>query len=469
MTTEHLLNDDSLIYVDKEKKRNFAKIETSGNSFYVDISELSNSSVRHISPTIDQFDIRDSKETQPFDIASDEAIRVLLDIHFPSDASSSIYRGSIRYLGENKEILDELPLLAEVLPFDLKESGRIHGLFYRSKLSESGTISSENKSETQLRAELENIRSHGVNTITLYDGKNNAEAIKIYREFGFSKDNILFVDFKMDSYVLKDDLDGYLERARKIKSLISGGGVESVYIYGIDEAREDKISLQRKFWSAAKEQGVKVFATGYSETFPKMTRMIDLFVHAYKPSENVERSAHEAGVKVVSYANPQSGVENPERFRINYGVLLWAYNYDGSLVYAYQDSFGFIYNDFDHPSYRDHALVYPTSDGVINTLAWKGYREGIYDLKYISTLESCIDSVSLEGNESGSSSVKHAVNYLKWLKDKLRRKFSDKRTGDLGVDGDEVRKSLIKHIRNNCSKDSERLVPPLNFKATVSE
>src|SRR5690625_1607740 len=364
MVPELLLKDDSLISVDKETKRNFATIETSGNSFYVDISEFSTSSFRHISPTIDQFDIRDSKETQPFDIASDEPKRIWLDIHFPSDASSGIYRGSIRFLGENKEILDELPLLAEVLPFDLKESGRIHGLFYRSKLSESGTISSENKSEEQIRAELKNIRSHGVNLVTLYSGKKNSEALDLYKEFGFSDKGVLLIDFKMDSYVLKGDLGGYLKRAKELKRLISKKGIENLYIYGIDEANVNQISLQREFWSTVKESGVKVFSTGYSDTFPKMSSAIDIFAHAYKPSEEIEISAHEADVRVLSYANPQSGVENPERFRINYGMLLWAYNYDGSLVYAYQDAFGFIYNDFDHDVYRDHNLTYPTSDGV---------------------------------------------------------------------------------------------------------
>ena len=32
-------------------------------------------------------------------------------------------------------------------------------------------------------------------------------------------------------------------------------------------------------------------------------------------------------------------------------------------------SFGSIWNDFDHPTYRDHNLTYPTIDDVIDTIA----------------------------------------------------------------------------------------------------
>ena len=35
-------------------------------------------------------------------------------------------------------------------------------------------------------------------------------------------------------------------------------------------------------------------------------------------------------------------------------------------------------------------FVYPTADGVIDTIAWEGYREGIDDLRYLATLRKAI-------------------------------------------------------------------------------
>ncbi|RPI38330.1 MAG: hypothetical protein EHM53_09150 [Methanoregulaceae archaeon] len=95
---------------------------------------------------------------------------------------------------------------------------------------------------------------------------------------------------------------------------------------------------------------------------------------------------HMNGKRIFSYANPQVGVENPYLYRKNYGFALWNAGYDGTMNYAYQHGFGNIWNDFDHVHYRDHVFAYPTSDGVIDTVQWEGFREGIYDTRFIATL-----------------------------------------------------------------------------------
>ena len=63
------------------------------------------------------------------------------------------------------------------------------------------------------------------------------------------------------------------------------------------------------------------------------------------------------------------------------------------MPYAYQDSMAFTWNDFDHARYRDHNFTYPTVDGVIDTLAWEGFREGIDDVRYVTTLEDMLEAV----------------------------------------------------------------------------
>ncbi|GAH94367.1 unnamed protein product, partial [marine sediment metagenome] len=39
--------------------------------------------------------------------------------------------------------------------------------------------------------------------------------------------------------------------------------------------------------------------------------------------------------------------------------------------FAYQWGAGTIWNDFDHGSYRDHVVAYPTMDGRIDTVQWE--------------------------------------------------------------------------------------------------
>ena len=36
--------------------------------------------------------------------------------------------------------------------------------------------------------------------------------------------------------------------------------------------------------------------------------------------------------------------------------------------------------------YRDHVFAYPTSNGVIDTIQWEGWREGVDDTRYVATL-----------------------------------------------------------------------------------
>ena len=65
--------------------------------------------------------------------------------------------------------------------------------------------------------------------------------------------------------------------------------------------------------------------------------------------------------------------------------------------YAYQHSFGHIWNDFDHAHYRDHVFAYPTVNGVIDTLEWEGFREGADDVRYLATLMQTIEKAKRRG------------------------------------------------------------------------
>ena len=67
-----------------------------------------------------------------------------------------------------------------------------------------------------------------------------------------------------------------------------------------------------------------------------------------------------------------------------------AFTFDGAMDYAYQHGFTHVWNDFDSTSYRDHNFTYPTVNGVIDTVQWAGFREGVDDVRYMTTLENLI-------------------------------------------------------------------------------
>lgn len=134
-----------------------------------------------------------------------------------------------------------------------------------------------------------------------------------------------------------------------------------------------------------------------------------------------------------SYGNPQSGPENPDLYRRNFGLGLWLCNYDSAMTFIYYGDFGNPWNDFDHPVYRDHNFVYPTVDGVVDTIAWEGYREGMDDLRYATTLKLAIEAAKQSGRPDILERANQADRWLETLDVSL-------------ADLDDVRRQMIEHI-----------------------
>jgi len=101
--------------------------------------------------------------------------------------------------------------------------------------------------------------------------------------------------------------------------------------------------------------------------------------------------------------------------------------------FAYWWPGGYIWNDFDHPKSRKHCYVYPTANGVIDTNAWEGFREGLDDIRYATTLRLAIE----KGKSSRKSQVQNkARSAEKWLDE------VDVESRDLNT----VRLKMIDHI-----------------------
>jgi hypothetical protein len=184
------------------------------------------------------------------------------------------------------------------------------------------------------------------------------------------------------------------ETMKEIIATARGFGYEDVYFYGDDEAQGDALKRQRERWEVVHEVGGKVFVAGsQGHNFPAMGDIQDLLVCYGDPSKEEAARWHSKGHKIFSYANPQSGIEAPETYRRNFGLLLAANDYDGGMTYIYYHG----WNDYNNPTYRMHNFVYPTTDGVIDTVQWEGYREGIDDLRYLGALRAAIAQAREQG------------------------------------------------------------------------
>ncbi|MGD9498310.1 MAG: hypothetical protein AB7Y46_18605 [Armatimonadota bacterium] len=100
-------------------------------------------------------------------------------------------------------------------------------------------------------------------------------------------------------------------------------GYREVYIYGIDEARGERLTAQRPGWQAVHEEGAKTFVACYFGTFEAMGDLLDVAVLAGKPDPAEAAKSHDVGSRVFTYAFPQVGPEEPETFGRNFGLVLW--------------------------------------------------------------------------------------------------------------------------------------------------
>ena len=392
LVPELLLNDDGLVQVDEKSKTNFLKLKFASGTKHVSVSEPAALRSRTVT-SVAEFPIYDSAKIEPITIPRAEAKQLWVTVYVPPDAADGTYKGTIT-LTDDKGLVGNLEISLTVLPVDLRAPRIEYSIYYRGTLSEVPSISSEKKGETQFLAELKNMLAHGVENPTVYQSLDKVglrRTLQMRRQVGLDASTLFYLGTGTGNPKTRDELDGLSRRLKVLKQIAGEQGIENTYLYGIDEAKGKKLVSQRKAWQLARNEGVKVFTAGYTEAFPVVGDLLDLLVMAGKLQKTQAENFHSAGHKIFSYANPQTGPENPEIFRRNYGLELWRNHYDGAMPYAYQDSMGFIWNDFDHARYRDHAFTYPTVDGVIDTLAWEGFREGVDDVRYITTLESMLE------------------------------------------------------------------------------
>jgi hypothetical protein len=291
-------------------------------------------------------------------------------------------------------------------------------------------------------AEMRNLKRHGTDYVGLFERlRYMPKVIEMMRKVGLKTDKIFVTADGGDSSIwLGMRPDSAFEMAKKWVDMAKSAGAGQVYLYLIDEARGKTLAAERPIAQGIRRAGAKTWVAGYADYFPIAGDFIDAPVIAYGPvAPELVKKIHGVGAKVYCYANPQGGVERPEVYRRNYGLLLWQADYDGAFDWCWWWGFGpdnidGSWNDFDYPVYRDHMMVYPTKSGVVDTIQWEGYREGVDDCRYMATLLREI------GNARGAGRVKAAEAAEKWVK-------SLKSGGPAALtDLDAVRAEMIRNI-----------------------
>ena len=445
---ELLLNDDSLVRVDTKEEENYLKLSFPEGEKYVCISkkegfqDIPAKKGRWL--TAEEFPVKDSPVLLPVNIPKDTNKQFWVTVKVPDNASAGTYTGDIK-IRTKDAFIGDIKLRVKVLPFKLSQPCLTYSIFYSAgiEFSGKGSISDSDKNEEQLRKELEDLKAHGISNPVFQQRIDVISLGKPKYLEAFEK------HLKMREEIFGKGLPLYcagfsywssipIDMVKKVIGLVKPYGISEVYFYGIDEAREEKLISQRDSWKAVHEAGGKVFVAGYAGTFEAMGDLLDLFVASsgFDPKEALKW--HSVGRKIFSYANPQCGIENPLVYRRNYGLGLWQADYDGAMDYAYQAAGDgtMFWNDFDNSVYRDIAFAYPTVDGVIDTIQWEGWREGVDDVRYLTTL---LEFIGKSKNSTDSAVKEKALNAEEYIRNLKETPLST-------MDLDLIRLEMIQYI-----------------------
>jgi len=402
LTPELLLHDDGIVEVDPIAKKNIVR---KGN-------------------------LQDAPKLLPFSIPKGEYKQIWITFFIPEEFQPGDYQGKIAVRPQNA-LPKEIHLKLKVLPIMLSSTLLDYSIYYRGKLRLGDfppEIGSEWKTEGQLEAELKDMKVHGIDNPTVYqpmvqraDGGFDfsilGKVLEIRKSVGIGEKPLLYLGLQTGAPHRPEELERLKQKVKALVAFAKTKDIHQVYIYGIDEARGKRLRTERLAFKGVHEAGGKVFVACGSDFADLVGDLLDLPIYSgIPPSSNIEK-VHKFGHKIWNYGNPQCGVEEPLTYRRNYGLLLWQKGLDGTCDYAYQHAFGDIWDDFDHPTYRDyrdHVMAYPTIDGVIPTIQWEGFREGIDDVRYLSTLIKEIEKAEAKGNFGGE------LNEAKGLLEKIK-------------------------------------------------
>ncbi len=418
MVPELLLNDDALVKVDETKELNFLRYGKGKDAHYVNVSDTAtNNNFWQKTMTIADHPVYDAKTLQPIDLKAARNQQFHLTFYIPEKSVPGTYTGTIYAKSSGREIA-RFDISIEVLPFTLPEPRTNYDLdktyftsiYYNSNLIEDDRagITHYYRNEEQLKAEFANLIAHGVMYPTCFQlnspEKDTALSImamkrmlELRKKAGFPNKPIHMIS--NPGINLKDlstsprDLDRLTRKATFYLDLIESIlGHRDVYFYGLDEAKGDKLKAGIPYFQAIAKAGAKTFNSGYrAETLPPgnfavVGDVLDLLICCAESTPEEAAKWHSKGKLIWSYAYPQSANENPLPFRRNFGYVIYNCNYDGVATFCYYMGFGHPWNDFDSTIQRDMNFVYPTADGVVDTVAFEGVREGFDDVRYVTLM-----------------------------------------------------------------------------------
>ncbi len=391
LVPELLLNDEDLIRVDTEKEANYARIIMEDGSVQEQWINPPRSMNRvfwdnrrgggAFKPMAPGFD--DAKTLQPVALEKGVMRNFFLTAHVRAGTPAGLYRGAVKVGGHG-----EIPVTIRVLDFDLPKPKCYFDDdrdFYVCSYSYNAftMIMEENGGDLELakrqfKATMEDMVAHNQDMNMLRWGLN-AETKTCWRL-------MMEAGMRPDVGVGGVDVSGSVAKAKRMAAVCDRiFGHHNFYLALGDEPSPEWLMDKRKSYRTNQEAGFKFILAGKDQVYRKIGYLLDWHNLAKDPEDASSTTLWNqfgSNPHVAWYATMHVGVENPEYNRRQNGMAAYLTGYSAHCNYAHH--YG-PYND-DTVVYRPMVFAYGCYSGVIDTIQWEGFREGIDDIRYATAL-----------------------------------------------------------------------------------
>jgi len=458
LVPELLLKDENLVKVDHKTKDNYLRVEYPAPRG-VEYVWISNPLRIDYGFDVGSGRVADAETLQPFSLRKGELKQIWLTLEAPRDAEGR-YTGTISVTVDGKPA-GTIPLEVVVLPFELPDpktnydlSRNFYTILYNGSslrkyaLDKGGDYEAGKK---RLLAEFTSMRKHNVlypilGAYDMGDEELLTQHMEVYKKAGLGTDALFgFIpasptyewmispqvkNSPLDKQPIPEPLFRRIDRAVElVKQLV---GHTNVYAFGWDEPAMYLLVAERLPWKYVHEKGAKIFTTGHDGHLSYGGYNEDFINYGGAIEKTTAAKWHAVGARIVNYAYPHTGPENPDFVRRTHGMDVYLSDSDGIGNYIIN---GFPWNDFlgGQSNFRSFNMIYPGTEGPIETIQWEGLREAVDDVRYATLLRQLATKAIATGKVDNIYQGRLALLWLETL---------DAKTADLNA----VRMEMISYI-----------------------
>jgi len=324
-------------------------------------------------------------------IPADTSKQFWLSVTVPRNTPPGPYSGSLVVSGRGLPAPVIVHLALTVLPLRLLSPAKQYGVDLRSRLDPAPAAlpSTDDKSlvtdfvtKDVLDAQLADIYAHGFTIASLYDSSNTLwDAVTEYKNNGLGTAYNLYKG------------DGDPQAVEKERT----GHSDPVLTYYADP--EPNAAASARMAPLSKAGIPNATYIPRQDDFTALGASSDIVVYN-RDSEYPQKLLRTNGQRLSMTRDwwywPATD-EDPKTNRVDSGVLLWKSNLYGAFLPDYQTAFGA--DPYDETSagasqsriaFRPLMLTYPVKGGVLDTLQWEACREGVTDVRYLTTMYAAL-------------------------------------------------------------------------------